>query len=114
MLELTHMHACAGMTKMLVYSIGNGPEQIAPTAYGEAFRLWKPPGLDTPPDNIFGWGPMVSVLLNKIEEVACAAFMDACLLIAQHMKSTLWNRTVRQSLEVVRKKLGWVHPVTLT
>ena len=60
---------------MLVYSIGNGPEQIAPTAHGEAFRLWKPPGLDTPPDNVFGWGPMASVLLNKMEEVACAAFM---------------------------------------
>ena len=108
------MHARAEMTKMLVYSIGNGPGQIMPTSYGEAFRMWKPPGMDTPPDNIFGWGPLASVLLNKIEEVASVAFMDASLLIAQHMKTTIWDRTVRQALEVVRKNLGWIHPVTLT
>ena len=98
---------------MLVYAIGNGPHQVPPTAYGEAFRKWKPPGLKSPTDNPFGWGPLASILINKIEKSASVQLMDACLLAAQHIKTYKWDRVVKPSFEIARKALGWIHPVTL-
>ena len=80
---------------MLVHAIGNGIDGIPPAAFGEAFRIWKPPGVDKPDDNNFGWGPLASVLIHKIEKFSRDAFLDATLIASQNVKTLKWNKIVR-------------------
>ena len=98
---------------MLVYSIGNGIDGIPPAAFGEAFRTWKPPGVNKPADNNFGWGPLASVLIHKIEKFSRDAFLDATLIASQNVKTLKWNKIVRPAFERARKHIGFIMPITL-